>query len=178
MHMSRQVMDGMIIAAILALGAGHLYAQGFASRKVLHANAAGGTTASTRHAAKSPNGGEAVAEHGVICDGHGNAAGGNTAAVKGPGGAMGARGRGWSHSADGGMQHQSRGTVSGARGTMASSGSLTRSAEGSVSGARNTTVTASSGATYQGQTTYDKSSGATHTSTCTNAAGAVVPCAK
>lgn len=99
MHMSRQVLDGMIIAAILALGTGHLYTQGFASRKVLHAYAAGGTTASATHGAEGPNGGAVSAEHGVITDGRGNAAGGST---------MSARGGAWTHSADGGTQHQSR----------------------------------------------------------------------
>ena len=178
MHMSRQVMDGMIIAAVLALGASHLYAQGLASRRVLHANAAGGTTSSAARGVKGPNDGAAVAGHGVTTDRQGNAAGGSAAAVKGPGGAMGARAGGWTHSADGSTQHQSRGAVSGTRGKMASSGSMTRGANGSVSGARNTAATASSGATYEGQTTYDKGSGATHTSTCTNAAGAVVPCTK
>jgi hypothetical protein len=178
MHMSRQVMDGMIIAAALALGASHLYAQGFAGPKVLHANAAGGTTDSAARGVKGPNGGAAVAGHGVTTDGQGNAAGGSAAAVKGPSGGMGARAGRWTHAADGSTQHQSGGAVSGARGKMASSGSMTRGADGSMSGARNTTATASSGATYQGQTTYDKGSGATHTSTCTNAVGAVVPCTK
>ncbi len=33
--MNRQVIDGMIIAAVLALGATHLYAQNAASRRVI-----------------------------------------------------------------------------------------------------------------------------------------------
>jgi hypothetical protein len=33
--MNRQVVDGMIIAAVLALGATHLYAQSAASRRVI-----------------------------------------------------------------------------------------------------------------------------------------------
>jgi hypothetical protein len=179
MHMSRQVTDGMIIAAVLALGAGHLYAQGLAGRKVLHADAASGTMGSATHGAKGPNGGAAVAGLDVTTDGQGNAAGGRTVAVKGPGGAMGARGDEWTHSAvDGRPQHQSGGAVSGARGKLASSDSLTRGADGSVNGARNTTAIARSGATYQGQTTYDTGSGATHTSACTNTTRAVVPCTK
>ena len=32
--------------------------------------------------------------------------------------------------------------------------------------------------TYQGQTTYQKGTGLTHTETCTNASGAVVSCGK
>lgn len=34
--MSRQVMDAVIIAAVLAFGAGYLYAQGYAGRTVIH----------------------------------------------------------------------------------------------------------------------------------------------
>src|SRR5260221_5668308 len=55
MHMSRQVMDGMIIAAVLAPRANPFYAQGFAGRKVLHAHAAAGTTGSVARGAKGPN---------------------------------------------------------------------------------------------------------------------------
>ena len=39
--MSRQVIDAVIIAAVLALAATHLYAQGMGNRKVIHPNQPG-----------------------------------------------------------------------------------------------------------------------------------------
>lgn len=178
MHMNRQVIDGIIIAAVLVLGATHLYAQGMGSRKVIHANQAGGVTGSAMRGVKGPNGGAAVGGRGVATDGQGNAAGGSGQAVKGPGGAMGARAGTWSRSADGSMQHQSGGAVSGAQGTASSSGSMSKGADGTVGGSRTTNAQANSGATYDGETTYDKDSGVTHSGTCTNAAGEVVACTK
>jgi hypothetical protein len=178
MHMSRQVMDGVIIATVLALGAGHLYAQGFAGRKVIHPNQAGGVTGSAAHALRGPNGGAAMGSHGFTTDGQGNAAGGSAQAFRGPGGAMGARAGSWTRSADGTLQHQSGGAISGAQGTASTYGSMTKGADGSLSGSRNTAVQANSGAGYQGETSYEKGSGITHTGTCTNAAGTVVPCTK
>ncbi len=63
MHMSRQVLDSVIIAAVLVLGASHLYAQGFAGRKVIHLNQAGRVAGRAVSAATGPNGGATAGAH-------------------------------------------------------------------------------------------------------------------
>jgi hypothetical protein len=73
--MSRQVMDGLILVAVLVLGATHLYAQGVGGRKVIHANQAGGVTGSAARGASGPNGGASMGARGFATDGQGNAAG-------------------------------------------------------------------------------------------------------
>ena len=58
--MSRQVIDGIIIAAVLALGATHLYAQGMGGRKVLHPNQGAAVVSGPGHGVQGPNGGAAA----------------------------------------------------------------------------------------------------------------------
>jgi hypothetical protein len=58
--MSRQVIDGIIIAAVLALGATHLYAQGMGGRKVIHPNRGTAVVSAPGHGVQGRNGGAAV----------------------------------------------------------------------------------------------------------------------
>ncbi len=68
--------------------------------------------------------------------------------------------------------------MSGSRGSASSQGSTTADASGNVSGSRDTTVTSGSGTSYQGNASYDQSTGVTHTGTCKNADGVEVSCTK
>jgi hypothetical protein len=173
--MRKYVMICVVLGSVMAIGLGAAYGQGFGGGHVTRKNAAGGVTSGGGRAIKGASGGY-VGGHGVATDGQGNAAGGSAQAFKGPNGAMGARAGGFTRSADGSVQHKSGGAVSGAKGTASSSGSMTKDAGGNVSGSRDTTAKSTSGATYDGSTTYDKDTGVTHTSTCTNASGELVPC--
>ncbi|MBS1196470.1 MAG: hypothetical protein H6R18_255 [Proteobacteria bacterium] len=93
-------------------------------------------------------------------------------------GATGERTATNTRSADGTFNHQSSMTAIGTKGNIKSSGSMTKTADGNVSGQRNTTATDANGNTYNGSTTYNKTDGLQHTSSCTNAAGETIACKK
>jgi len=141
-------------------------------------NADGGVTGGAAHAGTTPNGGQYASGLRYRTDGAGNGSVVSGGAVQGPDGGRGARAGYTTRSADGSVAHQSGFNASGANGSVQSSGSYNRNADGSASGSRDTTATNAAGATYQGNTTYNKGDGVSHTSTCTNAAGAVVPCTR
>ena len=114
-HMSRQVIDGLIIAAVLALGATHLYAQG-CRRPEGDPRQPGGRRHRQRGARRAgPNGGAAMGARGFATDGSGQRGRRQRAGVQGPRRrqrrarrsvfALGRRQR----------QYQSGGAVSGAR---------------------------------------------------------------
>lgn len=73
--------------------------------------------------------------------------------------------------ADGGRQASRETTLSGARASYA--GSTTRAA-GSLD--HQSTVTGAAGNTYQGQTSYTKGHGVSHSGACTDAQGQTIPC--
>ena len=109
MQVSRQLIDGLIIAAMLALGARHLYAEGIGGRKMIHANQAGAVTCSAVRGAKGPNGGMAIGERDFAADGQG-------IQHRSGGAISGARG---SASSSGSMTTSADGSVSGSRHTSA-----------------------------------------------------------
>ena len=91
--MSRQVIDAVIIAAVLALAATHLYAQGMGNRKVIHPNQPGVVAPGGVRGPGGANGGPAAGRPGMPNNGLGNPAGGPRQAFQSPGGRMGPRQR-------------------------------------------------------------------------------------
>lgn len=113
--------------------------------------------------------GTVVAEDGTVTRG---SAGG----FAGANGARGARASTTSVSPDGSVSRQAGAATSGARGSASSTGSFTRGADGSTYGTRSTNATnAATGNSYSGSTTVDNGA-VSHTGTCTNAVGEVIPC--
>jgi hypothetical protein len=74
-------------------------------------------------------------------------------------------------SADGDRTASRQTSASGARGNYVAS---TSRADGTVS--HGTTVIGANGNTYQGQTSYTRGQGFSHTGTCTNAQGQAIQC--
>jgi hypothetical protein len=92
--MNRQVIDGMIIAAVLALGATHLYAQNAGSRRVLRPNEAARMTGNAMYEMRGSNGAAA-------------ATGGRGAMIQGPNDARAGRSGTSQRQSD---QHRNSGT--------------------------------------------------------------------
>ncbi|MCJ2179255.1 hypothetical protein [Novosphingobium album (ex Hu et al. 2023)] len=114
-------------------------------------------------------GGTMVAEDGTVT----HASGGG---FVGANGARGARASSTSVSPDGTVSHQGAAATSGANGSASTQGGFTRNADGTTSGSRSTNATnAYTGNSYSGSTTVDNGQ-VSHTGTCTNASGAVIPC--
>jgi hypothetical protein len=170
-------------------------------------NGEGGEAAGAVHAFKGPNGGAYVGGHVAATDGQGNAGVASAEAVRGPNGGKAARAGKTTRQADGTLTHQSGFKASGAKGTAQSGGGFTRNPDGTASGARttsaagtaggsynstrsfdktstgttaerDTTATNKAGDTYTGETTYNSQTGVTHSATCTDPSGTVIPCRK
>jgi len=150
-------------------------AQGAGRAGFIKKNSAGGVTAGSVSGAKGSLGATSRAS-GVVSDGQGNVAGGSTRAIRGPQGQVGVRAGGFTRSADGTVQHKSGAAVAGQKGYATTQGSVSKDSQGNVNGQRDTTVTSNSGAKYDGSTTYSSSSGISHSGTCYDASGNVVPC--
>jgi len=129
-------------------------------------------------AARGQNGGAYARKRGFQTDGAGNGTVASGGVYRGPNGAngvTGARAGTTTRNADGTVNHQSGIAASGAKGSVESSGGFTKTQDG-VTQSRTTAATGANGATYQGSTSYDKSSGLSHSSSCTDAAGNSIPC--
>lgn len=114
-------------------------------------------------------GGTVTAEDGTVT----HASGGGFA---GANGARGARASTTSVSPDGTVTHEGAASTSGARGSASTQGGFTRNADGTSSGSRTTNATnAQTGNSYAGSTTVENGT-VSHTGTCTNASGEVIPC--
>jgi hypothetical protein len=175
--MSSRVLVGLAAAAVLVwIGSIPAAAEGFGAARGARANAAGGVTAGGFRGVQGAQGG-AFRGGARATDGQGNAAGFRAAGFQGPNGAAGARAGKWSRSADGSVQHESGGAVSGARGSAQSQGSFAKSSDGTYSGSRDTSAESKSGATYDGSTTVSNGS-VEHSGTCTDPNGNVVPCSR
>lgn len=171
------IVSSLFLAGSLTLPIGGAYAEGFARGRSVHTNPAGGVSGKFATGVKGPNGGMAGRAHDFATDGEGNAAGGSASGFKTPGGAKGFRAGMTTRSADGTVNHQSGGAVSGTNGSASSYGSFSKNADGTASGSRSTTAQSkTSEASYQGNTTYNSSDGVQHSGTCTNAAGESVTC--
>jgi hypothetical protein len=97
-------------------------------------------------------------------------------AVRGPNSGKAIRAGTTVRKADGTVTHNSGFKASGANGgSLASTRSLDQTASGTTA-ERDTTATGKAGNTYTGETTYDSATGLTHSGTCTDAGGNVIPC--
>ncbi|MDG4596908.1 MAG: hypothetical protein P9F75_14675 [Candidatus Contendobacter sp.] len=135
-------------------------------------------------AVRGPHGGGAARGGGAAVDNQGNFVSGHegAATIKDSSGnikAQGVRAGKTTGKVGSGAQHQSGMAAQGTQGTVKSTGSFSTDGAGGASGSRSTSAQSSTtDASYQGSTSYQKGSGATHTSTCTNAAGQTVSCTK
>jgi hypothetical protein len=171
------LVSSLLLAGSLVWSLSDAHAEGFARGRSVHSNPAGGVSGKFASGFKGPNGGMAGRTHGFATDGQGNAAGGSASGFQTPSGAKGFRAGMTTRSADGAVHHQSGGAVSGANGSASSYGSFSKNADGTMSGSRSTTAQSkTSGASYQGNTTYNSTDGVQHTSSCTNATGDMVTC--
>lgn len=161
----------------------------------------GGVAAGKAVGYSDANGAAGVRGHGVITDGNGNVrtvsgAGSSTA----NGGKYGRAGT-TSVGANGAVSHRSGGAVQGPNGSAATAGTFTRNPDGTYSGQRSTgahgadggnysgntsyangsgshtaNATAKNGDTYTGETDWTRGHGTSHSGTCKDAAGNVIPC--
>ncbi len=112
----------------------------------------------------------------VSGDGSGNVSGQRNWSATGANGGSAEHASSAYRNADGSAGRSGSTTVNGANGgSMQTGGSMTRTADG-LSGSHATSATGPNGATYTGSSTYAKGEGVSHTGTCTDAAGNVVPC--
>lgn len=124
-----------------------------------------------------PNGGTYVRGGGVQHNADGSVTARSGGAARGPNGGAAVRGSTTTLNPDGSASRQSGAAARGPNGgTVASTGSATRNADGTYSGQRSTEATGPNGNSYSGSTSYDPVTGVTRSTTCTNSAGAVVPC--
>lgn len=162
---------------IALLGLSSTEASADSARRFTRPNAAGGTTAGavTRHV--GPNGGATTSRRVLRTDGEGNGMATGGRAWQTPNGGTGARAGATTHSADGSVQHKSGFATSGTRGSANSQGSLQRDADGNVTQSRSTNATnATTGNSYQGNTSYDSTNGLSHSGSCFDAGGNSIPC--
>lgn len=163
----------VLCAACLVLepasAAGRVKARGATS------NAEGGVSTGQASAGRGPNGGAYARGSATTTDGQGNAQQVRGGAARTPAGGYGARGASTTVNADGSGSRQAGFAASGPRGSAQSSGAFTRSADGTVNGGRSTSATGAQGNSYNGQTTVQDNQ-VSHSHSCTNAAGEVIPC--
>lgn len=141
------------------------------ARGMLHAGGrgAGGTVVA------GPNG-VAGRAHGTRNNADGSVTHASGGAFAGANGSRGARASQTTVNPDGSLSREGGLAASGARGSVASQGSMSRSAEGSWNGNRSTQATNNqTGNSYSGSTTVTDGQ-VSHSGTCTNAAGAAIPC--
>lgn len=150
-------------------------AEGYASGRFVRENAAGGVSGGSGSAIRGP-GGAGYRSRGYATDGQGNAAAGTGGAYRTPYGS-GARAGVTTHSSDGTTSHESTGGASGTRGRFYSHGSSSYNPETGLDASRSTEATSKmTGSSYSGETSYTKSEGVTHSSTCYDAAGNPIDC--
>ena len=164
-----------VAAAMILLASSAAEASGRIRGGGVAANPDGGYSGGRAVAGRGPNGGAYARGRAFQTDGEGNGKVASGGAFRGPNGAVGARKGTTSRSTDGTVTHQGSMAASGARGSVESSGRFTKTPDG-VTQSRTTTATGANGATYQGSTSYDKTTGVTHSGSCTDAAGNTVPC--
>jgi hypothetical protein len=160
---------GTTIAIDPALAAGRVKARGAT------ANPEGGVTTGSAAAGRGPNGGAYTRGGATTTDGQGNAQNVRGGAARTPSGGKGARAASTTVNADGSGSRQAGFAASGPRGSAQSSGAFSRSADGTVNGGRSTSATGTNGNSYDGQTTVEDNQ-VSHSHTCTDAAGEVIPC--
>lgn len=99
-------------------------------------------------------------------------------AFRGANGSAGRAGGSTTVAPDGSVYRTTQGSIDGPRGSASTSSNFQRSADGTWSGGRSTTATSSAtGKTYTGSTAIDPATGKpVHSGTCTDAAGATIPC--
>lgn len=163
-----------LIANIANAGSGRVKARGAKS------NVNGGTSTGQVTAAKGQNGGGFVRARGTTTNGQGQAAGGSTAAVNGPNAGAGIRASAFTADDSGNVNYQGASAATGVYGSAATTGGFNRTQEGGIKGSRSTAATsAATGNTYNGNTTYDSSTGnVNHTQKCYNSSGVEIKCPK
>jgi len=162
---------------VALLGLASTEASADSARRFTRPNAAGGTTAGavTRHV--GPNGGATTSRRVLRTDGEGNGMATSGRAWQTPNGGTGGRAGVTTHSADGSVQHKSGFATSSAKGSVNSQGSLQRDADGNVTQNRTTNATnATTGNSYQGSTSYDSTTGLSHSGSCFDAGGNAIAC--
>jgi hypothetical protein len=105
--MSRQVIDGMIIAAVVGLAVAHLYVGGFTRRWVIRPDQLGRSSETAARAATEPSDDAAMVRPGIAGDGLRNDARASAVTVR-----IGK----WVRSVDGGAQQQSQTALNDGRG--------------------------------------------------------------
>ena len=159
-----------LFAAILVMSA----ATAEARQGVIRARGTNGAVT----AVKGPNGGGGVRTHGVRQNADGSVTRASGGAWRTPNGGTSARASSTTVNPDGSVSRNGQYTGTGPRGSVDSSGSVTRDANGPWSGGRTTSATnAATGNSYQGSTTIDPATGKpVHSGTCYDASGAVISC--
>jgi hypothetical protein len=158
----------MFVALALVGAADTAAAEGHRGHFV-RANAEGGVAA-------GQNGGVVARRRVTRTDGAGDVSTAGGVVFRNADGARGVRAGTTTRNADGSIAHRSGISASGAKGSVQSEGSYNRNADGSASGERTTSATGANGNTYNGSTVYTKGEGATHTGTCADASGNIIPC--
>ncbi|RIX46072.1 MAG: hypothetical protein D3M94_10170 [Rhodocyclales bacterium GT-UBC] len=149
-----------------------------ARERFVRPNADGGVTAGRLNGGIGPQGGAHLRGRRTQSDGQGNVTSSSGGVFRGANGAQGGQAAQVSRHADGSASRQGGFAASGERGSIQSQGSASRSVDGTVSGQRNTSATGASGNTYQGNTSYTKGEGVSHSASCTDAAGNSIPCTR
>lgn len=169
---------GILISAIAVsvLTFGTISDADASAKRGKFSNADGGVTAGAV-ASRSGSKGTRNSIRAVKTDSDGNTVGGSASrATLANGGTVSRVGK-FQKNADGSATRQGAFSASGARGDVTSSGSTTRNADGTVSVSRDTQATNSAtGNSANVSTTYQSGQGVTRTVTCTDAAGAAIPC--
>lgn len=127
-------------------------------------------------AAGSHNGNGFVRGRGVRQNADGSTTAASGGAIRLNNGAAAVRGATTTVNPDGSASRRSGFAASGTKGTVTSQGSASRSADGYADGSRTTTATAANGNSYTGTTSYNSSTGLTHSGTCRDASGASIAC--
>jgi len=169
-----QIALGLGLAVLLN---GGLMAQQSKGGNYVQPNAAGGVSAGSARAGKTVTGATYGRSSGVVTDASGNVAAASGGAVKTANGATAARGSRTTRVAGGGVNRTSGASAQGINGAASTSGSTTVNRDGSISANRTNDVKGVKGS-YTGATTYATGQGLTHTKTCKDPAGNVVPCPK
>lgn len=127
-------------------------------------------------AAGSYNGNSYIRGRGHTTNADGSVTAASGGAFRLNNGATGVRGSTTTVNPDGSATHQGGFATQGPRGSAESTGSATRNADGTYSGSRSTDVEAANGNGYSGSTTYDSSTGVSHSGSCHDATGATIAC--
>jgi len=159
-----------LVTAVLVMGA----ATAEARQGVVRARGPHGAVTAVR----GPNGGAGVRAHGMRQNADDSVTRASGGAWRTANGGTSARARSTTVNPDGSLSHSGQYAGTGPRGSVNSSGSVSRDANGDWTGGRTTTATnATTGNSYQGSTTIDPATGRpVHTGTCYDASGAAIAC--